>query len=187
MTKRSSKKATSSSEVKVKKKPKVVPFKWKSGFLKKNLIPGLVVFLLAMVPYLLTLSYEYVLDDTIVITKNTFVQQGFSGVDDIFRTESFQGYFEQQKDLVTGARYRPLSIATFAIEHGLWGENPLLSHLINALMYGFTCLLIFRFLVLLFPAMKRKWWLQIPFWASVLYALHPIHTYRSSSEHQRKG
>jgi hypothetical protein len=174
MAKRITKKSTST--VKRKKATKVAPFKWKGRFLKTNLIPCLIIFLLGLAPYLLTLSYEYVLDDTIVITKNTFVKQGFSGLDDIFKTESFQGYFQEQRDLVTGARYRPLSIATFAIENGLWGNNPLISHLINALLYGLTCLLIFRFLVLLFPALKRKWWLQIPFWAAALYALHPIHT-----------
>ncbi len=134
------------------------------------------IFVIAMGLYVQTYSYEYVLDDTIVITDNSYVKKGFAGIGDIFSTESFQGYFGEQKNLVQGSRYRPLSIATFAMEYSLWGANPAISHVINAVLYGLTCILLFLVLSLLFSSYKSKFWfLSIPFVASLLYAIHPLH------------
>ncbi len=134
------------------------------------------LFILSFALYIQTYSYEYVLDDTIVITDNQYVAKGFSGIWDILTTESFQGYFGEQKDLVQGARYRPLSIVTFAIEQGLWGQSPMLSHLINAFLYSIVCLLLYVVLLQLFINYKStQWYLSIAFVASLLYALHPLH------------
>lgn len=134
------------------------------------------IFLISSCIYIQTFNYEYVLDDTIVITDNNYVKKGFSGIWEIFTTESFQGYFGSQKNLVQGSRYRPLSIATFAIEHSLWGSNPAIAHIINALLYGITCVLLFLVLCLMFDKYKtRAWYFTIPFVASMLYALHPLH------------
>jgi protein O-mannosyl-transferase len=95
--------------------------------------------------YLPSLWGDYVLDDKIVITNNQFTQQGFSGIGDIFAYESFRGYFGEQKNLIEGDRYRPLSIATFALEIGLFGKNnPGLSHFINLLLYFLTSVMLFR-------------------------------------------
>lgn len=136
----------------------------------------LFIFLVATGLYVQTYSYEYVLDDTIVITDNNYVKKGFAGIGDIFSTESFQGYFGEQKNLVQGSRYRPLSIATFAIEQSLWGSRPDISHIINAILYGLTCILLFLVLSLLFSGYKSKFWfLSVPFVASLLYAIHPLH------------
>lgn len=148
------------------------------GFWKQNLIGAIVIFVLGLGLYLRTLPYEYVLDDQIVVTKNIYVQKGFSGIWDILTTESFQGYFQSQKDLVVGARYRPLSIVTFAMEYGInGGFNRQMSHFINALLYGLSGLLLFRVLSLLFGMRgKEKWFLSIGFGAALLWILHPLHT-----------
>ncbi len=151
---------------------------FEDGFWKRNAIGGAIIFLLGLGLYLRTLPYEYVLDDQIVITKNIYTQAGFSGIWDIFTTESFQGYFQTQKDLVVGARYRPLSIVTFAIEHGIMGGlNRHVSHFINALLYGLSGLLLFRILSLLFGKRGREeWYLGLGFSAALLWVLHPLHT-----------
>lgn len=149
-----------------------------SPFFKINDIikPITILFIIACGLYVQTYNYEYVLDDTIVITDNNYVKKGIHGIGEIFTTESFQGYFGTQKNLVQGSRYRPLSIATFAIEHALWGSNPAISHIINALLYGLTCILLYIVLCMLFKSFKAKtWYYSIPFIASMLYALHPLH------------
>jgi hypothetical protein len=83
-----------------------------------------------------TISHDYALDDAIVITQNVFTQQGIQGVDEIFKYDSFVGFWmnsyqgrtaeqiQEEKKLVAGGRYRPFSIATFAIEKSIFGYNP---------------------------------------------------------------
>ena len=143
---------------------------------KKNFLPYLLLLLIPFILYGSSIAYEYVLDDKIVLSENNFVKQGLSGVKDIFTTESFTGFLGEQKDLVVGARYRPLSIATFAIEYEISGLNPKVSHFINILLYALTGLLLFRILSLFWKPKNGQWYLGIPFIASLLFILHPIHT-----------
>jgi len=142
---------------------------------KQSYLPYVVLFILPFLLYGASIAYEYVLDDKIVLSENSFVKNGFSGIQDIFTTESFTGFLGEQQDLVAGGRYRPLSIATFAIEYELVGANPAVSHTINILLYALTGLLLFKILSLLWPG-RRKWYVGIPFIAALLYILHPIHT-----------
>lgn len=124
----------------------------------------------------LTGDHGYVLDDAIVITQNQFTQQGFAGINDIFSHETFVGFFGEQKELVAGSRYRPLSVATFAIEVELFGQNPWISHLLNVLFYSLTGGLL---LLLLFELMQQrfsKWQFTLPFIATLLFLVHPLHT-----------
>jgi hypothetical protein len=137
----------------------------------------LIIAILAAVPYLQSLDYGYVLDDQIVITGNQFTKKGIDGIGDILSTESMTGYFGEQKDLVAGARYRPLSIVTFAIEQSIAPDKPALGHLGNIIFYIITCLLLYRVFLLWLPLKaSQQWWWSIPFVAAVFFALHPVHT-----------
>lgn len=150
-----------------------------SQFWKKNWIPGLIIFISAFALYWNTLPYEYVLDDKIVISENSYTKKGFAGIKEIFTTESFQGYFGEQRDLIVGGRYRPLSIVTFAIEHQFFGLNPTISHFGNILLYALTGLMIFRILSLFLyrPLEGRYIWLvAVPLLTSLFFIFHPIHT-----------
>ncbi len=143
---------------------------------KNNLICAIILFLSGLVIYWNSVHFEYVLDDTLVITKNNYVQEGFAGIGKIFSTESFQGYFGEQKNLLQGARYRPLSIVSFAIEQGLWGSNPFRAHLTNIIMYGLCCVFIYLvFLKLLNTTEKANPWLSLAFVTALLFTLHPVH------------
>ena len=156
------------------KAPKVL---FQKDFWRKHWMPALLLFGASFALYFQSTSFGYVLDDSIVITDNQYTQKGFDGLWDIFSNESFQGYFGETKNLVQGNRYRPLSIMSFAIEQGMWGANPGRSHLINILLYGLCCLLIFRVLSIIFPAQKdTKWYLSLALWASLLYLAHPLHS-----------
>jgi tetratricopeptide (TPR) repeat protein len=124
-----------------------------------------------------TLNNQYALDDAIVITENEFVKQGFNGIDDILSTDAFTGFFGRQKDLVTGGRYRPLSLITFAIEHQLWGEKPWLSHLINVLLFMLVVWLIWKVIYkLLCGKFENNKARSIAFLTALIFAAHPIHT-----------
>ncbi|MBX2876115.1 MAG: DUF1736 domain-containing protein [Saprospiraceae bacterium] len=138
--------------------------------------PALILFVIPLALYSVTLSFGYVLDDKIVLSENKFVQQGWEGLADIFGKESMVGFLGEQKDLIVGARYRPLSLATFAIEYGIWGASPRWSHFFNMLFYALSGLLLFRVLTQFLSVTGKKWWQGIPFWATLLFLLHPIHT-----------
>ncbi len=127
---------------------------FETNFWRKFWLPALILPLLAFAIYHQSLHFGYVLDDSMVIEENRFTKKGFAGVDSIFTTESMVGYFGQQRDLVAGGRYRPMSIATFAAEVGVlkmvrggsdWKNwlSPRLSHAINILLYGLTGSLVF--------------------------------------------
>lgn len=139
-----------------------------------------ILFVFSCLLYANTLQNQYASDDTLVITSNKFTQNGIAGLKDIFTNDAFVGFFgERGKTLVAGGRYRPLSLATFAIEISLFGKNkPHISHAINALLYGFTVVIIYLLLIELFESkiIEEKWWLSIPFLMALLYAAHPIHT-----------
>lgn len=147
-------------------------------FWRSNIWASLLIFILPFVLYWQTINFGYVLDDTIAITENSFTKQGIKGIDELLTTESFTGYFGEQKNLVQGNRYRPLSFITFAIEFELnGGLNPAMSHFINILLYGLLGLLIFRLMAYLFREEKVKdWWFGLSFLIAIFYIMHPIHT-----------
>jgi tetratricopeptide (TPR) repeat protein len=147
------------------------------NFWQNHWVAALLVFLLPFVFYWTSTSFGYVLDDVMVIQDNSFTKKGFAGIIDIFTTESFAGYFGEQKNILIGGRYRPLSIATFAAEYGLYGENPGRSHFLNILFYALTGVLIFRLVFMLLPNWKdNRWFLGLAFVTSLLFVMHPIHT-----------
>ena len=97
--------------------------------MKRSIFPknyGLYILILVM-SFLLygnTISFDYALDDLIVIRNNSFTQKGFRGIKEIFSYDSFTGFYGKEKKLVEGGRYRPLSIASFdMISEELRGGN----------------------------------------------------------------
>lgn len=139
----------------------------------------LILFLFSLTIYFNTLFNKYAQDDAIVITENMFTKKGFDGIPGLFSHDTFFGFFQREgKDkLVSGGRYRPLSPASFAIEYEFFGPNPLISHLINILLYAFTILLLFKILLaLLKTSFEEKKSILIAFTASLIFLVHPVHT-----------
>jgi len=73
-----------------------------------------------------TFHHEYALDDEMVLNKNILVHKGFSGIPEILSEDAYRSYFTymgaDQLNL-SGGRYRPLSIVSFAIEQQLFGKT----------------------------------------------------------------
>ena len=137
----------------------------------------LLLFVIAFVFYGNTIPNHYALDDAIVITENQFTKQGFAGIDDILTHDSFTGFFGEDKKLVSGGRYRPLSIITFAVEYEFFGANPHVSHLVNVLLLWVTAMLIFIIFSRLFWHYEtRPWYLSLSFLTALFFLAHPIHT-----------
>lgn len=130
--------------------------------------------LIAIVFYANTLTNQYALDDGLVITDNPYTQQGIDGIDDILTRDTYQWYYDEKGSAgeLSGGRYRPLSIVTFAIEYAIAGESPAMSHGINMLLYLLSGLVLFVLL--------RKFWTprqpRLSFLVPLLFLIHPVHT-----------
>lgn len=139
--------------------------------------PYLFIFFFAFAIYANSLVNQYALDDRLTITENKFTTKGVHGIVDILSYDTFVGFFGRAQKLVAGGRYRPLSLVTFALEYQVFGLNPFISHLVNILMYAYTCMLVYKVLKILFDPLNKnvKWYLSIPFLATMLFVAHPLH------------
>ena len=140
---------------------------------------GVAVAALAFLLYANTLAHGWVLDDAIVITDNMFTQRGIEGLGGIFSKDTFFGFFkvEGKEALVSGGRYRPLTVAMFAVVYEMFGDKPAAFHFLTVLLYGLLCFVLYRTLRLLlserFPGEGGAWLALI---AAGLFAAHPVHT-----------
>ncbi len=166
---------------------------------QKKYIPYFIISLFVFAIYSNSLWNTYAIDDTLVLTDNTFTKKGIAGVKDIFTHDAFVGFFgERGSKLVSGGRYRPLSIATLAVEYEIsrkWkgdtrdvitdkniilGENdkllaPMLSHFVNIMLFIITGLLLFSVFQMVLPT-AEPFYFSLAFIAAMLFAGHPIHT-----------
>lgn len=150
------------------------------GFWQQHWLPALLLMVVALGLYIVATQFGYVLDDQMVFWQNAYVMKGFSGIGDIFGADSFMGYFQKKENLMLleGGRYRPLSLASFAIEVGIFGkDHPGISHMINILLYGGTGVLLYRILLGLFPLGENgRWYFSVAFIGALLFVLHPLHS-----------
>jgi protein O-mannosyl-transferase len=88
-------------------------------------IQAVIIALLGFAFYFNTVNNEYALDDEIIIVKNQYVQEGFSGIRDIMSRDAFDSFYRQMQatNQLAGGRYRPLSIVTYAVEQEVFGET----------------------------------------------------------------
>lgn len=131
--------------------------------------------LLAFVLYGNSLFNKYSFDDKLVTSIHPQVQKGIKGIPEIFSTNYASGYGDSFE-------YRPVTKATYAVEYELFGESPAISHLVNVLLYCFTCLLLYRITVSLFISQGSSF----VFVAVLFFLVHPTHTEVVSSLKNRE-
>lgn len=137
------------------------------------------VFAFGVILYVNTLTHQYTQDDAIVIYDNMFTTQGISGIKGLFTKDTFYGFFKEEgkAKLVSGGRYRPLTPAMFAIEYQLVGNKPWLGHLINILLYGLLCIMIYKLLVKMMCSREDNIILRyLILGITLIYTAHPLHT-----------
>lgn len=126
---------------------------------------------------------EYALDDGIVIIKNEYVQQGLRGIPKILKTDSYDSFYKQMnaKQQLSGGRYRPLSVVTFAMEEQFFGngdkESPsetvtMVRHMLNVTFYILSVIILLQFL----RTYIFKESTIIPFLTCLIFLIHPLHT-----------
>ncbi len=160
-----------------------------------------IIVLLAFICYINTVSNEYALDDTVVIVKNEYVLEGITGISDILTKDAYYSYYRQlgTTNQLSGGRYRPLSIVSFAIEQQFFGaiakdkvdsvinagiydlsapyerhfmNNMHIRHFMNVVWFALSMVVLLYFLrYIVFKSDPL-----IAFLAVVLFTIHPIHT-----------
>ena len=101
--------------------------------LVKGYTPYVIIFLMSILLYANTFKHQFALDDDIVICKNEFVLQGIKGIPSIFSKDLFASFYNQMNTTaqLSGGRYRPLSVASFALEQELIGKMELPDSIMN--------------------------------------------------------
>jgi len=165
-------------------------------------VQAIIVAALAFILYFNSFFNEYAHDDGIVIVKNEYVLEGVDGLHDIFTKDAYDSYYKQLNTVnaLSGGRYRPLSIATFALEqqffgavskddvdsvlkstmsYGVRGANEQklvfdmhIRHVINVLWYMLSVVVLLYF----FRYIVFKNNVIMAFIAAIIFTVHPIHT-----------
>ena len=149
------------------------------SFFSNFKLQAIAIFAVAFLVYANTLTHKYTQDDAIVIYENMFTTDGVSGIPGILTKDTFFGFFKKEgkAQLVSGGRYRPLTLVMFAMEWQIFGDNPFMFHLMNLLWFGLTCVVLYWLLLQLFNHQKIPEHAGlIAFCTALLFAVHPIHT-----------
>jgi tetratricopeptide (TPR) repeat protein len=160
---------------------------------------------IAMLVYANSIPNQWAVDDSIVANQNRYVQRGAAGLDSIFTTSAFYGFYGININAVAGDRWRPLSPAVFAVAAEIFASPkkdaqqeivkdasgfkvkdlgkdtlfPHVLHLFNVFWYGLLCLVLYRLLLLLLNPQQETGRFKADFTAAVatlLFAVHPLHT-----------
>ena len=172
------------------------------SFLNDFKVQAIIVGLLAIVVYFNSFFNEFAHDDGIVIIKNEYVLEGFDGIYSILTKDAYDSYYRQLNttNQLSGGRYRPLSIVTFAIEQQFLGAVPKnkvdsvvrqnisygvtgphekqlihnmhVRHVVNVLLYALSVVVLLYFLR--YIIFKNNPLMALI--AAVIFAIHPIHT-----------
>lgn len=147
-------------------------------FFRNTLLQSGLIFAFSFLMYANTLTHGFVLDDAIVITDNMYTTKGVEGIPGILSKETFFGFFkvEGKETLVSGGRYRPMTLVLFAMVYQVAGASPFVFHLLTILLFALTCVVLYRTLLLLLAPRGDDYAALFSWLAALLFAAHPIHT-----------
>lgn len=126
----------------------------------------LIFLVISLILYGNTMNNGYSLDDEFVTGPENLTAKGFKAIPRVFKT------FHVNDESGNTYEYRPIVKVTFAVEHGLWGENLQLSHLVNILLYAICLMVLFKLLRHLFKELDEF----IVFFIVIVFAFIPVHS-----------
>lgn len=122
---------------------------------------GIAVAVVAWAVYAASLGAGFVQDDIGLVEESSWVQDGAS-LPGLFGRSYRDGTALDVED----GLYRPVTIASFVVQAGLFGTGPSGFHAVNVLLHGIVAWLVFSVVCLLFEDRT------IAFLAALLYAVH---------------
>src|SRR6266568_1689493 len=129
------------------------------------------LFVLTCAVYANSLWNDFNLDDDTIIRNNSLIRS-LSNLPKIF-VSNYWANTPYEKGVLL---YRPLAVASFAVDYALWGNHPLGFHLTNLLINGANAALLLVLLARLFGAMPGRTGPLALAFCALLYAFHPVHT-----------
>jgi protein O-mannosyl-transferase len=120
--------------------------------------------LCAVLPYLNTLSNEFVYDDSVQVLENPYIQN-FRYLPQIFTTTAWSFTGQGPSNY-----YRPMMSLGYLFCYQIFGRSAWGFHLVNILLHVAVVGIVFLLAVRLFRSRP------LAFWAAALFALHPVHT-----------
>lgn len=150
--------------------PTIIPF------FQRRRLQQVILFLFGIALYANTLSHGFILDDNMMIAQNELTKQGVAGIPGIFSSDMVLGNVgkDQSSDIVVGGRYRPMSVALFAMIYQFAGASPIPYHLVAVLLFALTCVVLYNTLLRLFS--QYNYGVVLAWLAAALFAVHPVHT-----------
>lgn len=131
-----------------------------------SVLLSVLVVLVSILPFASALEGGWVYDDAVLIADNRLVHS-LDQAKAWFTGQLFDAPLASVKLQAIRSFYRPLVVASYAVDYFLGAGSPLLFHATNLLLHGAVALLAFR-------AIRR--WLGATwpaFWGALLFALHP--------------
>ncbi len=139
--------------------------------MKKHWPLVVALFVLTCAVYANSLWNDFNLDDDTIIRNNSLIRS-LSNLPKIF-VSNYWANTPYEKGVLL---YRPLAVASFAVDYALWGNHPLGFHLTNLLINGANAALLLVLLARLFGAMPGRTGPLALAFCALLYAFHPVHT-----------
>ncbi len=122
--------------------------------------------IVVLMAYWSTILNGYNLDDELV-TKNHPLTNSETNAT---LATIFSSPYQSEGGLTSG--FRPVTVASFYLEHQLFGESARVSHIVNLLLFLATVLLLYQLLTLIFKETNS----YILLFIVLLFSLHPIHS-----------
>jgi Flp pilus assembly protein TadD len=129
------------------------------------LLCATVVALVAVGLYANSVVNEFVFDDRLLIEKNDLVRGGGARLVEVVLSPYHAGV-----GLGASGLYRPVTLASFVVDHGIGGIDPFGYHVTNILLHAAVSVLV----LLLALRLGAGRWASLA--AGLVFAVHPIHT-----------
>lgn len=134
------------------------------GSSPRNWVLITVLAIVAALPYLNTLTNNFVYDDSVQVLENPYIQN-FRYIRQIFTTSAWSFTGQGPSNY-----YRPMMSLGYLFCYRIFGRSAWGFHLVNILLQVAVIGAIFIVTARLYRSRR------LAFWASALFALHPIHT-----------
>ena len=121
----------------------------------------LLAMLVGVALYLPTLAYDFTYDDLQIVVENNRIR-------DLTKPARYlaTSWWDNPG---RGTEYRPATMATFALNYAAAGLKPAGFHVVNIVLHGLLCALLWLLAMRLFRNAP------LALFASILFAIHPVH------------
>ena len=131
---------------------------------------AIILFTFSFLCYLPLLKSDFVWDDVVYVKGNLEDLKNFSPDLSFFipkqKENKKSGYF---------GIWRPILYSSWAFDAKIWGSSPFGFHLTNIILHSFSTVLLFFLCHLILKQFNIKESLKISGFASLIFAVHPVH------------